>query len=398
MDPVIVAKLEKYYKYRALLFSNRRSLVYAVTDNKTNKTVALKATKHSQEKERDNLLKLQSKHIVGLHRSFALGNVNFLALEYCPRSVRDVIKGDKHVSPAEICFMVNQMAEGLNFLHKKRIVHRDIKPGNMLLSWDGHLKISDLEFAVKLEDIDFNYCQFGTSCYCAPEILLELGYYNTKIDMWALGIIVAMFYTKNEIFESRSREEILEMICKMLGTKRVKSLDVNNEKFANIPEFTKPDWSILDKVPKKALSFIKNLLEPDPKTRWSSEQCLKDDFLTDKRRKNPKFNHIPNKYGTSRNAERQLPGESSSLVWTSAKRFYLRPVLIAELNQLTKRFHAEIESGILAIDVGLSASVSMELPLVNVSTCELRSVIRFFTAKNETAVNINRNLVSVYGE
>ncbi|UYV71380.1 hypothetical protein LAZ67_8002846 [Cordylochernes scorpioides] len=40
----------------------------------------------------------------------------------------------------------------------------------------------------------------------------------------------------------------------------------------------------------------------------------------------------------------------------------------------------------------------MELPLVNVSTCELRSVIRFFTAKNETAVNIHRNLVSVYGE
>ncbi|UYV66337.1 hypothetical protein LAZ67_4001359 [Cordylochernes scorpioides] len=45
-----------------------------------------------------------------------------------------------------------------------------------------------------------------------------------------------------------------------------------------------------------------------------------------------------------------------------------------------------------------SALVSMELPLVNVSTCELRSVIRFFTAKNETAVNIHRNLVSVYGE
>ncbi|UYV64391.1 tag-180 [Cordylochernes scorpioides] len=45
-----------------------------------------------------------------------------------------------------------------------------------------------------------------------------------------------------------------------------------------------------------------------------------------------------------------------------------------------------------------TAAVSMELPLVNVSTCELRSVIRFFTAKNETAVNIHRNLVSVYGE
>ncbi|UYV78447.1 NKAPL [Cordylochernes scorpioides] len=45
--------------------------------------------------------------------------------------------------------------------------------------------------------------------------------------------------------------------------------------------------------------------------------------------------------------------ESSSLVWTSVERFYSRPVLIAELNQLTRNFHAEVESGSLAIDVGL---------------------------------------------
>ncbi|UYV79918.1 hypothetical protein LAZ67_18001073 [Cordylochernes scorpioides] len=58
-----------------------------------------------------------------------------------------------------------------------------------------------------------------------------------------------------------------------------------------------------------------------------------------------------------------------------------------------------LESSTKYTGVGVrSASVSMELPLVNVSTCELRSVIRFFTAKNETAVNINRNLMSVYGD
>ncbi|UYV72680.1 hypothetical protein LAZ67_10000284 [Cordylochernes scorpioides] len=51
--------------------------------------------------------------------------------------------------------------------------------------------------------------------------------------------------------------------------------------------------------------------------------------------------------------EHQLPGESNSLVWTSVERFYSRPVLIAELNQLTRKFHAEVEFGSLAIDVGL---------------------------------------------
>ncbi|UYV79284.1 hypothetical protein LAZ67_17001905, partial [Cordylochernes scorpioides] len=266
------------------------------------------------------------------------------------------------------------MAEGLNFLHKKRIVHRDIKPGNMLLSWDGHLKISDLEFAVKLEDIDYNYCQFGTSCYCSPEILLELGYYNTKIDMWALGIIVAMFYTKNEIFQSRSREEILEMICKMLGTKRVKSLDVNNEKFANIPEFTKPDWNVLDKVPKKALSFIKNLLEPDPKTRWSAEQCLKDDFLTDKRRKNPKFNHIPNKYGTSRNTwgyppvHRGGPGVDSSPRHSTLEKLANIVVLCCK-----KQYHTQY----IILNMRMEEALLRESASEDIFTAEYESVCEY---------------------
>ncbi|UYV83572.1 hypothetical protein LAZ67_23001497 [Cordylochernes scorpioides] len=62
-----------------------------------------------------------------------------------------------------------------------------------------------------------------------------------------------------------------------------------------------------------------------------------------------------------------------------------------------EKFHQDISSMEKLYQVR-SASVSMEIPLVNVSTCELRSVIRFFTVKNETAVNIHRNLVSVYGE
>ncbi|UYV79396.1 hypothetical protein LAZ67_17002464 [Cordylochernes scorpioides] len=59
-------------------------------------------------------------------------------------------------------------------------------------------------------------------------------------------------------------------------------------------------------------------------------------------------------------AERQLSGKSSSLVWTSVERFYSCPVLIAELNQLTRKFHAEVESGRLAIDVELRSDVKIK--------------------------------------
>ncbi|UYV79278.1 hypothetical protein LAZ67_17001897 [Cordylochernes scorpioides] len=93
---------------------------------------------------------------------------------------------------------------------------------------------------------------------------------------------------------------------------------------------------------------------------WKEKVITGDESLRKRRKQNAnpwggkeKMNQEQRNPDFARNAERQLPGESSSLVWTSVERFYSHPVLIAELNQLTKKFHAEVESGSLAIDVGL---------------------------------------------
>lgn len=72
----------------------------------------------------------------------------------------------------------------LEYLHARNIVYRDLKPENLLLARDGHLKITDFGFAKKLTDRTWTLC--GTPEYLAPEIIQSKGH-NKAVDWWALG-------------------------------------------------------------------------------------------------------------------------------------------------------------------------------------------------------------------
>ncbi|KAG5896711.1 hypothetical protein JTB14_014587 [Gonioctena quinquepunctata] len=84
-------------------------------------------------------------------------------------------------------FYSAEIVSALEYLHSKSIVYRDLKPENLLLDKDGHLKITDFGFAKKLSDRTWTLC--GTPEYLAPEIIQSKGH-NKAVDWWALGVLI----------------------------------------------------------------------------------------------------------------------------------------------------------------------------------------------------------------
>ncbi|CAG0897576.1 unnamed protein product [Cyprideis torosa] len=88
------------------------------------------------------------------------------------------------MSGAVTHFYTVEIVSVLNYLHSLNIVYRDLKPENLLLDAEGHLKITDFGFAKHLTDRTYTLC--GTPEYLAPEIVQSKGH-NKAVDWWALG-------------------------------------------------------------------------------------------------------------------------------------------------------------------------------------------------------------------
>ncbi|XP_018023543.1 cAMP-dependent protein kinase catalytic subunit 3 [Hyalella azteca] len=88
---------------------------------------------------------------------------------------------------ATAVFYATEIISALAYLHSMSIVYRDVKPENLLLDRDGHLKITDFGFSKVLSDRTWTLC--GTPEYLAPEIILGKGH-NKAVDWWALGILI----------------------------------------------------------------------------------------------------------------------------------------------------------------------------------------------------------------
>ncbi|EGF79216.1 hypothetical protein BATDEDRAFT_4810, partial [Batrachochytrium dendrobatidis JAM81] len=137
----------------------------------------------------------------------------YIQMEYCEKqTLRDVI--DEGLDEKNSWRLFRQILEGLGHIHAQGIIHRDLKPSNVFLDRNRNVKIGDFGLATARRDASisaknileqFNSVddisltnEIGTPVYVAPEILGETGRYNSKVDMYSLGILFfEMIYPLN---------------------------------------------------------------------------------------------------------------------------------------------------------------------------------------------------------
>ncbi|KAF1748599.1 hypothetical protein GCK72_025066 [Caenorhabditis remanei] len=160
---------------------------------------------------------LDSPFVIKLIVSFHTPTRVCMVLELAARRNLQEITDDRHalIYDFKIKCWLAEMVLGLEYLHYKRVMHRDIKRENMLLTCQGHIKISDFGLSKEGMDKDtFTKTKCGTvPCMC-PEMLMRIPY-TRSADIWGLGIIALELITGRSLFDSDNSQSIINKLTSM---------------------------------------------------------------------------------------------------------------------------------------------------------------------------------------
>eukprot|EP00605_Chrysophyceae_sp_TOSAG23-4_P001061 GSChrysophyteH1.ASY1.ANO1.1166.1 assembled CDS len=224
-----IALKEEDYKLRfghlKRLGSGASGVVYSAREKKTDRKVALKIANMGDEATLQEL-------------------VNEIALQSL----------SKH--PNIMAYVCKGMLQGLAFLHRQYRLHRDIKSDNVLVNFDGDVKLADFGFAINLTAEESRRTSVvGTPYWMAPE-LIKGTRYDSKVDIWSLGI------TLMEMAEGEPP------LLKEQPLRALLMITINPP-----PKLKSNNWS------PAIIHFLSRCLEPNPDRRTSAEQLLMHPFI-----------------------------------------------------------------------------------------------------------------------
>ncbi|XP_053170241.1 striated muscle preferentially expressed protein kinase-like [Scomber japonicus] len=205
-------------------------------------------------REMDLLSELDNERILYFHDAFEKKTVVVLITELCHEEMLERMAKKTTVMELEIRSSVQQVLEGLRYLHEKNIAHLDIKPENILMSSPGsdQIRICDFGNAVKLESSEEHYCKYGTPEYVAPEIVNQTPV-STATDIWSIGVITYLCLTGVSPFAGEND--------------RASALNIRNYNVAF-------EESMFADLCKEAKGFVIKLLVVD-RLRPSAVECLR---------------------------------------------------------------------------------------------------------------------------
>lgn len=232
---------------------------------------------------------LKHENIVSLHDVIHTENKLMLVFEYMDKDLKKFMdaRGERGAldAPTIKSFMW-QLLKGITFCHDNRVLHRDLKPQNLLINAKGQLKLADFGLA-RAFGIPVNTFsnEVVTLWYRAPDVLLGSRTYNTSIDIWSAGCIMAEMYTGRPLFPGTTNEDQLQKIFRLMGTPSERTwpgITQFPEYKTNWPVYATQDLRvILPQIDQVGLQLLGAMLQLRPELRISAADALKHPWFAD---------------------------------------------------------------------------------------------------------------------
>lgn len=299
-----VFHVEKRWKLVREMGSGAYGVVISAADDISGETVAIKLVTRVFEKIQLAKRALREitllRHFAGHENITGLIDVDaispdfdeiYLFMEPMEADLHQIIKSGQSLSNEHVQYFLYQILRGMKFIHSASVIHRDLKPGNLLVNADCELKICDFGlsrgFESRADENPTHLTEYvATRWYRAPEIMLAFKRYNTAIDVWSIGCILAELLLGKPLFKGKDYVDQLNKILDVLGSpsefvvKKVGS-DKAQAYVRSLPvkktvAFTK----ILPSADPQALDLLKKILSFDPDGRVSVVEALEHPWLS----------------------------------------------------------------------------------------------------------------------
>ncbi|KAL0078906.1 hypothetical protein F4703DRAFT_1778270 [Phycomyces blakesleeanus] len=297
--------VDKKYQFIREMGQGSYGVVCAAKDSETDEQVAIKKVCRVFEKSilskralrevkllkhfngHENITSIIDMDIVNIHDF----NEIYLVQELMEADLHQIIRSGQPLTDSHFQYFIYQLCRGLKYIHSANVLHRDLKPGNLLVNADCELKICDFGLARGYSpELDttagFMTEYVATRWYRAPEIMLSFQNYTKAIDMWSVGCIFSEMLGGKPLFKGRDYVDQLNQILSILGTPDEETLQrVGSDRaqvyIRSLPKMPKvPFQNLYPKANPLAIDLLNKLLTFDPAKRMTVEEALEHPYLS----------------------------------------------------------------------------------------------------------------------
>jgi serine/threonine protein kinase len=285
------------YQRQDKLASGTYGEVYKAIDLSTDEVVAIKTERFDRDapgvspatlREIAILRSLNHPNVIRLRDTLVTDVHCSLVFDYVPYDLRKLLArhNGRPIDPRLCCSYAYQLLCGIYYLHVHRVMHRDMKPDNLLVDTEGFLKLCDFGLARLFSVPMRNYTPgVVTQLYRALELFLHNDFYELGIDVWSAGCVIAEMTRGRPLFSADSDRSLAHKVFQSLGTPPD---DVINE-FADVaaqkvsfPSYPRGDMKqLFCTEDAQLIDHLGKILTIDPRQRITAKQALNHTYFND---------------------------------------------------------------------------------------------------------------------